>query len=116
MLTCKKRTLAAAAVLLLPGSNQPHNRQPHLESVSPFVMSKFFGVTPQQAQRVQALLRLGVTDDDVRVAERLFGSGSRSEGADKVTDLLSTLQSCLLTCTCLESLSRLYIWGVRYLT
>lgn len=57
-----------------------------MESASPFVMSKFFGVTPQQAERVQALLRLGVTDDDVRVAERLMGSrsGSQSEGPDKV--------------------------------
>lgn len=55
-----------------------------MEPASPFVTSKFFGVTPEQAQRVQALLRLGVTDDDVRVAERLMRSrsGSQSEGSD----------------------------------
>lgn len=46
------------------------------------VMSKFFGVTHQQALRVQALLRLGISEDDVRVAERLMAPRS---AADRVS-------------------------------
>lgn len=36
------------------------------------VMSKFFGVSLEQMKRAQALLRLGVTEDDLKVAEKLF--------------------------------------------
>ena len=46
---------------------------------SPLVMVKHFGVSLNQAQRVQALLRLGVNEEDVRVAERLMRS--RTDGA-----------------------------------
>lgn len=35
-------------------------------------LTKFFGVNPEQARRVQALLRLGVTEEDVKVAERVM--------------------------------------------
>lgn len=44
------------------------------------VMIRHFGVTQKQALRTQALLRLGVTEQDVRIAERLMGS--RTDGAD----------------------------------
>lgn len=44
-----------------------------------FVMSKFFGLTYEQALRVQALLRLGISEEDVRVAERLMAPRSTTE-------------------------------------
>lgn len=43
------------------------------ETASPLVMVKNFGVSLAEAQRVQALLRLGVTEEDVRIGERLIG-------------------------------------------
>ena len=46
---------------------------------SSFIMSKFFGVTHEQALRVQALLRLGISEDDVRVAERLMAPRSATD-------------------------------------
>lgn len=46
------------------------------------VLVRRFGVTQKQALRSQALLRLGVTEQDVRIAERLIGS--RRDGADDV--------------------------------
>ncbi|CAM9389674.1 unnamed protein product, partial [Sphacelaria rigidula] len=42
-------------------------------------MSKHFGVTPTQALRTQALLKLGVTEEDVRVAERLMSPSKESK-------------------------------------
>lgn len=51
-------------------------------ATSEYIMSKFFGVTHQQALRVQALLRLGISEDDVRVAERLMAPKS---AADRVS-------------------------------
>ncbi|KAG5188817.1 hypothetical protein JKP88DRAFT_303608 [Tribonema minus] len=36
------------------------------------IMQKQFGVSMEQMKRTQALLRLGVTEDDLKVAERLF--------------------------------------------
>lgn len=36
------------------------------------MMGKFVGVTPQQLLRVQALLKLGVTEEDVRLAAELL--------------------------------------------
>lgn len=56
-----------------------------LTELSPFIMAKHFGVSLQQAQRVQALLRLGVTEEDVSIAERLMRS--RSDGPDQVDTL-----------------------------
>lgn len=53
---------------------------------SSFIMSKFFGVTHEQALRVQALLRLGISEDDVRVAERLMAPRSAT---DRVSGHLS---------------------------
>lgn len=44
------------------------------ETTSPLVMVKHFGVSLVQAQRAQALLRLGVTEQDVQIAERLMSS------------------------------------------
>lgn len=41
------------------------------EKASPLVMVKHFGVSLAQAQRVQALLRLGVTEQDVQIAKSL---------------------------------------------
>ncbi|CAN0535907.1 unnamed protein product, partial [Ectocarpus sp. 12 AP-2014] len=60
----------------------PQMKSPHISTLyeKQDVMVKHFGVTQKQALRTQALLRLGVTDEDVRIAERLMGS--RSEGAD----------------------------------
>ncbi|CAM9111946.1 unnamed protein product [Ectocarpus sp. 12 AP-2014] len=74
-----------------PGSEEPEQngrpfspqmKSPHISTLyeKQDVMVKHFGVTQKQALRTQALLRLGVTDEDVRIAERLMGS--RSEGAD----------------------------------
>lgn len=54
-------------------------------------MIRHFGVTQKQALRTQALLRLGVTETDVRIAERLMGS--RSDGADNVCGLISPASS-----------------------
>ncbi len=48
-------------------------------------MIRHFGVTQKQALRTQALLRLGVTEADVKIAERLLVS--RSEGAGNVRDI-----------------------------
>lgn len=63
----------------------PQMKSPHISTLyeKQDVMVKHFGVTQKQALRTQALLRLGVTDEDVRIAERLMGS--RSEGADNVS-------------------------------
>ncbi|CAM9945298.1 unnamed protein product, partial [Ectocarpus fasciculatus] len=60
----------------------PQMKSPHISTLyeKQDVMVKHFGVTQKQALRTQALLRLGVTDEDVRIAERLMGA--RSEGAD----------------------------------
>lgn len=44
------------------------------ETVCPLVMVKHFGVNLAQAQRVAALTRLGITEQDVRIAERLMSS------------------------------------------
>lgn len=52
---------------------------------SPEVMANFVGATPAQALRVQALLRLGVSEEDVRVAERFM---SPKSVADSVSSLL----------------------------
>ncbi|CAM9786744.1 unnamed protein product [Choristocarpus tenellus] len=49
-------------------------RSPHLSTSynKSGVLNKFFGVTEDQALRTRALLRLGVTEYDVKVAERLM--------------------------------------------
>ncbi|CAN0136888.1 unnamed protein product, partial [Hapterophycus canaliculatus] len=64
----------------------PRMKAPHISTLyeKQDVMFKHFGVTQKQALRTQALLRLGVTDEDVRIAERLMGS--RTEGADNCTN------------------------------
>lgn len=51
-------------------------REPHISTLYGMddVMSKHFGVTQKQALRTQALLRLGVTEEDVKIAERLLAS------------------------------------------
>lgn len=54
------------------------------ETASSLVMVKHFGVSLSQAQRVQALLRLGVTEQDVQIAERLMSS-TPPGGADNVS-------------------------------
>lgn len=51
-------------------------------------MSKFFGVTHEQALRVQALLRLGISEDDVRVAERLMAPRSATDRVSQPSGLL----------------------------
>ncbi|CAM9167134.1 unnamed protein product [Scytosiphon promiscuus] len=63
----------------------PRMKAPHISTLyeKQDVMVKHFGVTQKQALRTQALLRLGVTDEDVRIAERLMGS--RREGSDTNT-------------------------------
>jgi hypothetical protein len=43
------------------------------------VMCKHFGVSIEQMKRTQALLRLGVTEEDVKIAERLFSELPLSE-------------------------------------
>lgn len=62
-------------------------KAPHISTLyeKQDVMVKHFGVTQKQALRTQALLRLGVTEEDVRIAERLMGS--RKEGADNSVSL-----------------------------
>ena len=68
-------------------SQQLQMKEPHISMLyeKEDVMVKHFGVTQEQALRTQALLRLGVTDEDVRIAERLMAS--RSTG-DNVSLLL----------------------------
>eukprot|EP00903_Cladosiphon_okamuranus_P017456 g16078.t1 len=60
----------------------PQMKAPHISTLydKQEVMLRHFGVTQKQALRTQALLRLGVTEQDVRIAERLMGS--RRDGAD----------------------------------
>lgn len=60
---------------------QPQMKEPHISTMydKRDVMTKFFGVTQEQALRTQALLRLGVTDEDVRIAERLMGPRSAGD-------------------------------------
>lgn len=67
---------------------QPQMKAPHISTLykKKDVMAKHFGVTQKQALRTQALLRLGVTDEDVRIAERLMGP--RSAGDNVSTELL----------------------------
>lgn len=64
-----------------PQLSSPQMKAPHISTLydKQDVMVKHFGVTPEQALRTQALLRLGVTDEDVRIAERLMGSRSEAE-------------------------------------
>lgn len=56
-------------------------KAPHISTLyeKQDVMTKHFGVTQEQALRTQALLRLGVTDEDVRIAERLMGTRSAGD-------------------------------------
>lgn len=80
-------------------SEQPLMREPHLSMLyeKDDVMSKHFGVTQKQALRTQALLRLGVTEEDVKIAERLLGS--RLDGdcvsADEITSCTSSGQDAV---------------------
>lgn len=83
-----------------PGQQQQQQQQsqmkaPHISTLykKKDVMAKHFGVTQKQALRTQALLRLGVTDEDVRIAERLMGP--RSTG-DNVSLRQSSRVSALL--------------------
>lgn len=64
-----------------PQPESPQMKAPHISTLydKQDVMVKHFGVTQEQALRTQALLRLGVTDEDVRIAERLMGSRSGAE-------------------------------------
>lgn len=64
-----------------PQPQSPQMKAPHISTLydKQDVMVKHFGVTQEQALRTQALLRLGVTDEDVRIAERLMGSRSEAE-------------------------------------
>lgn len=61
--------------------DQPQMKAPHVSTLyeKQDVMAKHFGVTQEQALRTQALLRLGVTDEDVRIAERLMGPRSAGD-------------------------------------
>lgn len=63
------------------GGEVPQMREPHISTLyeKQDVMAKHFGVTPEQALRTQALLRLGVTDEDVRIAERLMATRSTAD-------------------------------------
>lgn len=71
-------------------------REPHISMLyeKEDVMLKHFGVTQEQALRTQALLRLGVTDEDVRIAERLMAS--RSAGDNVSVFFCVWLGICLL--------------------
>lgn len=71
-------------------------REPHISMLyeKEDVMLKHFGVTQEQALRTQALLRLGVTDEDVRIAERLMAS--RSAGDNVSVFFRVWLGVCLL--------------------
>lgn len=68
-------------------------REPHISTLYGMddVMSKHFGVTQKQALRTQALLRLGVTEEDVKIAERLLASrfvgDNVSDGRLELADL-----------------------------
>lgn len=72
---------------------QPFMREPHISTLyeKDDVMAKHFGVTQKQALRTQALLRLGVTEEDVKIAERLLAS--RLVG-DTVSLLLTGAYPC----------------------
>lgn len=72
-------------------------RAPHISTLydKQDVMTKHFGVTQEQALRTQALLRLGVTDEDVRIAERLMGPRSAGDNVSLYCHLLF-----LSSCTC----------------
>lgn len=65
-------------------------RAPHISTLyeKQDVMTKHFGVTQEQALRTQALLRLGVTDEDVRIAERLMGPRSAGDNVSLYCHLL----------------------------
>lgn len=65
---------------------QPQMKAPHISTLykKKDVMAKHFGVTQKQALRTQALLRLGVTDEDVRIAERLMGPRSAGDNVSAV--------------------------------
>eukprot|EP00752_Nemacystus_decipiens_P013481 g11940.t1 len=62
----------------------PQMKAPHISTLydKQEVMIRHFGVTQKQALRTQALLRLGVTEQDVRIAERLMGSRTDGAGQD----------------------------------
>lgn len=64
----------------------PQMKAPHISTLykKKDVMAKHFGVTQKQALRTQALLRLGVTDEDVRIAERLMGPRSAGDNVSAV--------------------------------
>ncbi|CAM9121155.1 unnamed protein product [Discosporangium mesarthrocarpum] len=61
----------------------PLMRSPHVSTLydKEDVMMKFFGVSVQQALRARALLRLGVTEADVKVAERLMAERAQGDPA-----------------------------------
>lgn len=67
-------------------AGQPQMKAPHISTLykKKDVMAKHFGVTQKQALRTQALLRLGVTDEDVRIAERLMGPRSAGDNVSAV--------------------------------
>lgn len=72
------------------GGEVPQMREPHISTLyeKQDVMAKHFGVTPEQALRTQALLRLGVTDEDVRIAERLMATRSTADNAQSKAEIL----------------------------
>lgn len=69
---------------------QPQMKAPHISTLykKKDVMAKHFGVTQKQALRTQALLRLGVTDEDVRIAERLMGPRSAGDNTQSKAEWL----------------------------
>ena len=83
---------STAVRLMMEGNNSPAAVSPPLPQE---VMMRHFGVTQKQALRTQALLRLGVTEADVKIAERLLVS--RSEGADNVCVFISKLQTAIFS-------------------
>ncbi|CBJ32558.1 conserved unknown protein [Ectocarpus siliculosus] len=66
-------------------------------------MGKFIGATPQQVLRVQALLKLGVTEEDVRLAAELLRPRTNNEGT-KAEWLLSLSMEQMSRLKALEEL------------
>lgn len=61
-----------------------HNPTQRLMNLPETALHKLSGVSLAQAQRVQALLQLGVTEQDVQIAERLMSTTPPGD-ADKVS-------------------------------
>lgn len=86
----RPRSPINAAVLGAAGEDdgqEPEMKAPHVSTLyeKQAVMAKHFGVTQEQALRTQALLRLGVTDEDVRIAERLMAARSSGDTVSRLS-------------------------------